>query len=89
MARLSEPGPADSRPTQLFCIFDFYFFLSTYKYKGHTQVDRLSQVETDSRDLHVKALLLKIMLAQETNKDNLPVEPSMRLVVKKVWNEIV
>ena len=55
MARLSESDPVDSRPTQLFCIFDFYFFLSTYKYKGHTQVDRLNQVETDLRDLHVKA----------------------------------
>ena len=83
MARLSESDPVDSRPTQLFCIFDLYFFLSTYKYKGHTQVDRLSQVETDSRDL------LRIMLPQETNKDNLPVEPLMRLVVKKIWIEIV
>ena len=89
MARLSESDPVDSRPTQLFGIFDFYFFLSTYKYKGHTQVDRLSQVVTDPRDLHVKALLLKIMLAQKTNKDNLPVEPSMRLVVKNIWIEMV
>ena len=52
-------------------------------------MDCLSQVETDSRDLHVKALLLRIMLPQETNKDNLPVEPSMRLVVKNIWIEIV